>query len=88
MLSDTHPDAERAQIESLRRASPEQRLRTTINLSAALIDSSRRAIAAQNPGLDPRELSLRCVQLYYGEELAIRLQDYLETIPEQDHAVR
>ncbi len=87
MLSDTHPDAERVQIELLRRTSPAQRLRMTVNFTAALVDSSRRTIAAQNPGLSPRELSLRCVQLYYGKALAERLRNYLPTIPEEEHAV-
>jgi hypothetical protein len=87
MLSDTHPDAERVQIELLRQTSAAQRFRMTVNLTAALVDSSRRTIAAQNPDLSPRELSLRCVQLYYGEALAERLRDYLRTIPEQEHVV-
>jgi hypothetical protein len=82
MLTDTHPDAERVQIELLRRASPEQKFCTPINLTAALIDSSRQTIAATNPELSPRELNLRCVELYYGEALAARVRDYLQAVPE------
>jgi hypothetical protein len=88
MLSDTHPDAERVQIELLRRTSPEGRFCMALNLSAALIDSSRQTIAERNPDLSPRELGLRCVELYYGKTLAARLRDYVQTMPEQNYAFR
>jgi hypothetical protein len=86
MLSDTHPDAERVQIELLRRATPEQRLEKAISLSAALIDSSRQTIAALNPELNPQELNVRCVELYYGKALAMQLRDYLQIKMEPNNA--
>jgi hypothetical protein len=86
MLSDTHPDAERVQIDLLRQTTPEQRLCKVASLTNALIDSSRQTIAAQNPTLSPKALSVRCVELYYGEALAARFQEYLETPVEEDHA--
>ncbi len=88
MLSDTHPDAERMQIELLRRATPDQRFCTTIDLTAALIGASRQTIAERNPTLSRRDLDLRCVALYYGNALAARLRDYQQTMPEQHDAAQ
>jgi hypothetical protein len=85
MLSDTHPDAERVQIELLRLATPEQRLDKAISLTHSLIDSSRRRIAAMNPTLDQRALSVLFVETYYGTALAAQFRDYLEKQAMQDH---
>lgn len=87
MLSDTHPDAERVQIELLRQATPEQRLATAQGLTAAMIASSRETIKALNPELSPRELDLKRVELYYGSELASQLRAYLAARQEREHAV-
>lgn len=77
MLSDTHPDAERVQIELLRKAGPENRLVQSLSLTATLVNLSQQAIAERNPGLNPQEFDIKCVELYYGKELASRLRDYL-----------
>ncbi len=77
MLSDTHPDAERVQIELLRKMAPSQRLDSAIDLTAVTFELSRQTITAQNPKMKSREINLRCVRLYYGEELARRLDEYL-----------
>ncbi|MEN6452316.1 MAG: hypothetical protein ABFC96_17635 [Thermoguttaceae bacterium] len=87
MLSDTHPDAERVQIELLRQMTPEERLRMAFGLTATMVNLSRQTIAALNPGLDARELNLKCVELYYGKELASRLREYLQTRTEVVNAV-
>jgi hypothetical protein len=79
MLSDTHPDAERVQIELLRRATPEQRLDKALNLTAALITASRETLASLNPGLSQQELNIKCVELYYGKALADGLRCRLRT---------
>jgi hypothetical protein len=79
MLSDTHPDAERVQIELLRRATPEARLGKALGLTSAMLSASRETIAALNPGLDQEELGVKRVELYYGKELAGRLSAYLKT---------
>jgi hypothetical protein len=84
MLSDTHPDAEKVQIELLRRATPEQRLRIAINLTATVVNLSRRTIATLNPELSPEELNLKWVELCYGKELASRLRSYLLRSSEND----
>jgi hypothetical protein len=79
MLSDTHPDADRVQIELLRRATPEQRLEKTLNLTATLVNASRETLASLNPGLSEQELSIKCVELYYGKELADGLRSRLRS---------
>jgi hypothetical protein len=78
MLSDTHPDAERVQIELLRRTSPEERLGKALNLTSAMLRTSRQTIAALNPGLNEQELGIECVELYYGKELATQVRRYLD----------
>jgi hypothetical protein len=78
MLTDTHPRAERVQIELLRKASATQRLGMSLSLTATVVNLSRRTIAELNPGLDAQQLNVKCVELYYGKELATRLRDYLK----------
>jgi hypothetical protein len=85
MLSDTHPDAERVQIELVRRMTPAERLRKVASLTNALLDSSRRTIACNNPTLSSEQLDIRCVELYYGSALAARLREYLETQTARKH---
>ena len=86
MLSDTHPDAERVQIELLRQMTVEERYRKVASLTNALIESSHRTIAARNPTLSPDELSVRYVELYYGKTLAARFRDCLKTRSEKNYA--
>ena len=78
MLSDTHPDAERVQIELLRKASFAQRWAKMASLTAYAVNLSRRAIAEAEPGLSPIELDLKFVELSYGQDLADRLRAHLE----------
>jgi hypothetical protein len=87
MLSDTHPDAERVQIELLRRMTVEQRFQKVASLTNSLMDASRKRIAAMNPTLSPTAVSVRCVELYYGKELAARFQECLDARNEKEHAV-
>ena len=63
MLSDTDPRAERVQIGLLRKATVAERLGMAFSLTAMVVNLSRRAIAARNPGLDPQELNVKCVEL-------------------------
>ena len=79
MLTDTHPDAERVQIELIRKASVAERIRRMRSLTSTMINLSRQAIAKANPGLVGKEFELKCVELYYGKELARKLRDYLDT---------
>ena len=74
--SDTHPDAERVQLELLRRASVARRLDLTRSISATAIALSRRAIARANPELNARDLDLLFVEYHHGADLAERLRSY------------
>jgi hypothetical protein len=87
MISDTDREATRVQVELLRRMTVEQRFHLAAGLTNALIEASRQTIAARNPTLDRQGLSVRCVELYYGKELATRFREFLEMRAEEDHVV-
>ena len=78
MLSDTHPEAEKVQIDLLRKASTSERFALMCSLTATAISLSRRAIARANPDLSPQEVDLKFVELHYGKELASRVRRYLK----------
>ncbi|MGD0654849.1 MAG: hypothetical protein ABSA16_10930 [Thermoguttaceae bacterium] len=77
MLTDTHPEAERVQIELLRKKTVSERFALVRSLTAFTIDLSRRAIARANPDLSPDELRIKYIELVYGKELSQRVRDYL-----------
>jgi len=77
MLSDTHPEAERVQIELLRKKTVSERFALVRSLTAFTINLSRRAIARANPDLSLDELRLKYIELYYGKDLAQRVREYL-----------
>ncbi len=78
MLSDTDPRAEQVQIELLRRASVAERLGLAFSLTASMVNLSRQTIAELHPDFGPHQLNIKCVELYYGKELAAHLRDYLD----------
>ncbi len=78
MLSDTSPEAEKVQIEILRRMSVAQRLGRMREWTRTLVHFSREGLARANPGLDDRGLNLLWVEHQYGRDLAVRLREYLE----------
>jgi hypothetical protein len=77
MLSDTHPDAERVQVELIRKKTISERFAMVRSLTAFTIDLSRRAIAKANPNLSPQELQIKYIEMFYGIELARRVREYL-----------
>jgi hypothetical protein len=77
MFSDTAPEAERVQIELLRKATVAQRISMMRSLTATVSNLSRRAIARANPGLDQRELDILFVRHNYGERLADAVREQL-----------
>jgi len=81
MSMDTHPDAERMQVELLRSASMARRFRLVRSLSTTTVDLARRAIRRRHPGFDERDVLLMFVALHYGEDLARRLREHLESGP-------
>lgn len=81
MFSDTSPQAEKVQIDLLRRMSVAQRLGLMRKWTRTLVHLSRQGLARANPGLDDRELDLLWVENQYGRDLAVRLREYLEKRP-------
>ena len=68
--TDTHPDAERVQMELLRKMGQTRRLGLALDLSATTITLARRAIARRHPELSADEQSVLFVEMHYGSELA------------------
>lgn len=75
--SDTHPAAERVQLELLRKAGVERRAAITRSLSRTVIALSRRELRARMPDASEEDVKLRWVELNYGPELAARVRAYL-----------
>jgi hypothetical protein len=80
---DTHPDAERIQIELLRSASVARRMSLVRSLSRSVIELARRGIARADSRLNEDEVALRFVELHYGRDLAERLRADLERRKQQ-----
>jgi hypothetical protein len=78
MLSDTHPDAERARVELVRQMTGPQRLAQTRSQTAFVVGLARQAIAKANPQLNQQEVNLLWVEYSYGKDLANRLRDDLK----------
>jgi hypothetical protein len=77
--TDTHPDAERVQIERLRQMTVAQRAELMWSLSAMAIRLSRRALRRANPDATEDEISVLFVELHYGRDLAERFREHLAT---------
>lgn len=75
---DTSPEAERVQIELLRKATPARRFRLARSLSQTMIQVSRANIRRLHPEMDEEELKLLFVEIYYGKELAERVRMDME----------
>lgn len=78
MLSDTHPDAERVQIELLGRKTPAERLAMARRLSELVVRMSREAIARRHPDWTPRQVNLAWMEISYGRELADEVREHLD----------
>ena len=81
MLSDTSPEAEKIQIEILRKMSVAERLGRVRDWTRMVVHLAREGLARANPGLDDRELDLLWVDHQYGRDLAVRLREYLKERP-------
>jgi hypothetical protein len=75
---DTTPEAEKVQIDLIRKSSISRRMSIVRSLSQTVIYLSRRAIRRSKPYLSKRELDIAFVSNHYGQELAERLRLYLE----------
>jgi hypothetical protein len=74
---DTHPEAERVQIELLRKATAERRLELGLSLSEEAMEIARQAIAQANPLASEEDQKLLFVEITYGKDLADRVRAYL-----------
>ncbi|MFL5694565.1 MAG: hypothetical protein ACJ795_22450 [Ktedonobacteraceae bacterium] len=80
---DTSPEAERVQIELLRKASPAERFSLVMSLSQSFIQASRQTIRELHPELSQVELDLLFVELHYGKDLADRVRADLKRRKEE-----
>ncbi len=74
---DTHPQIEKVQISLLKRQSTAQKFAQVCSLSQTTIQLSKRAIARKNKNLDEKQVNLLFIGCQYGEDLAARVNDYL-----------
>ena len=74
---DTHPDIERVQIELIRKASPAKIFGLIFSLSQSMIRTSKKSIRELHPDASEEELKILFVELFYGKELAQRVQAHL-----------
>jgi hypothetical protein len=79
MLTDTHPDAERVQIDLLRKMSGARKIALFRSHNAMILGLSRRGVARANPHLDEREANLLWVAYNYGKDIATGLRHYWES---------
>jgi hypothetical protein len=79
MFTDTHPEAEKVQIELLQKKTPAERFALMRSLTAFVTGLSRQSLIRTNPDLSEAELRIKIIELQYGKELAERVRDYLLT---------
>jgi hypothetical protein len=75
--ADTDAEAEKVQIDLLRRAGVGRRARMALALSGQVIGLARRAIQRALPEASQEEAHLRFVELQYGQSLASGLRRHL-----------
>jgi hypothetical protein len=79
MLSDTHPEAERVQIELIRQMTGAQRVAQMRSQTALAVKLSRQAIARANPHLNQHEVDMLWIEYTYGKDLADRVREDWKT---------
>ncbi|HEY7127969.1 MAG TPA: hypothetical protein VH540_28835 [Ktedonobacterales bacterium] len=75
---DTSPEAERVQIELLRKATLAQRFALVSSLSYTTRQLALRAVQRAHPEASEEEARLLLIALCYGDELANRLRNSLD----------
>lgn len=75
---DTSPEAERVQIELIRKASPAKLFGLVRSLSKTLIQMNRQTLRELHPEMSEEELALIFVELNYGKVLADHVRADLE----------
>ena len=74
---DTSPEAERVQIELIRKASPAKRFTIMEVWSQFLIEANKQGIRKNRPDLSEEEVGLTFVANNYGQALADQLREDL-----------
>ena len=74
---DTRPEAERVQIELLRKATTERRLELGFSLCQSVFELSYRGISQANPLANEEDRKLIVAELLYGKDMADRVRVYL-----------
>jgi hypothetical protein len=74
---DTGAEAARVQLELIRTASPERRLRLALSLSRSVMMLSQNALALALPGASPEEIGLRQIERFYGADLSGQVREHL-----------
>ncbi len=77
MLSDTSPEAERVQIELLRRAGPGRRAELMSSLTNSCIQRAKASVRRAYPDADEVELQRRYIALQYDPALADAYANYV-----------
>lgn len=75
---DTSPEAERVQIELLRKTTLAQRFALVSSLSHTTRQLALRAVQRAHPEASEEEVHLLFIALCYGDELANRLRNSLD----------
>ena len=75
---DTSWQAERVQIELIRKSSVSKRISRVRSLSQTAIYLARRAVKRTNPSFSDREVDMAFVANHYGDKLAECLRSYIE----------
>ena len=76
--NDTPRAIEEKQLEILRRLGPSKRLETMRKLSRGQKRMAWSALRRVFPELSPRELQVKAVELWFGKDLSIRLEQTLK----------
>jgi len=75
---DTSPEAERVQIELIKKASVSKRFSLMQSWSCFIIEANRQAIRKAHPNASEEEIALIFIENCYGKELADRVRADLE----------
>lgn len=79
-VQDTHPSFERKQIDLLQKAGARRRLALGLRMGEDAIQLSRRELCRLHPTLTDQQIALLWVKVHYGNDIAARLQSYLQLL--------
>ncbi|MEJ2055209.1 MAG: hypothetical protein P8X42_14935 [Calditrichaceae bacterium] len=74
---DTPTSVEKIQLSLLKKQSMAQKFASVCSLSQTTMELSKRAIRRKNRNFDDKQINLSFIRLQYGDDLAIRVREYL-----------